>query len=488
MSTWRSIEQELAAKMQADEQALRIACDGFIRETYVDIEKEIAAFYGKYGEDNVVAYKALRENLSAEQYALLHREMDEFAKLYPEYAGLLPTGKAIYELDQLEALQASITMSQGALTSKEVAALNVHLNRWGLEYANGALASALALSGFASSATMYNFNAGIVRAAMANPWSGKSFSSRVWKNNAGLGNWLNNNFVAGMAKGTSYAKLVKSLQAKYQDMSKASIYRLIYTEGTYITNEVSASAFQENFDEYILSPVHDEKTCSICLGLEAAQKEVPAKFTERSPGTNFPPLHPHCRCSFIVHVEDWDTWLDEKTGRTDTAPHQYTPLEQKMIDDYVADENGEVGKVRAVQQGKKLANKAEQGRYKEMGKLLENIIANNPQETGMLFRGVKLPAKELDKYVEGYVFDQQGTSSWSGTDRVALDYASRRDIRGENVLFVSYENKEACYIGNHSSLPEDEWLYSKNQKWRLDSKSTMNYGAQKITIFHVYPV
>ena len=30
---------------------------------------------------------------------------------------------------------------------------------------------------------------------------------------------------------------------------------------------------------------------------------------------NFPPLHPWCRCSYEVAVEDWDAWIDDYVAR-----------------------------------------------------------------------------------------------------------------------------------------------------------------------------
>lgn len=138
---------------------------------------------------------------------------------------------------------------------------------------------------------------------------------------------------------------------------------------------------------------------------------------------------------------------------------------QAAIDAYVEDANGEVGLVRAVQQGKNVG--AEQEKYKEMGDIIERMIAEKKQEYDTIYRGIKTSQSEIKKYVEGYVFDQKGTSSWSGADGKALEYAFRNDIKGLPVMFVSYGGRNAASIGKLSSLNEDEWLHSKKQKFRV---------------------
>lgn len=41
---------------------------------------------------------------------------------------------------------------------------------------------------------------------------------------------------------------------------------------------------------------------------------------DRTPGVNFPPLHPWCRCTFEIYVEDWDKWQDDYVKRHSKSP------------------------------------------------------------------------------------------------------------------------------------------------------------------------
>lgn len=148
---------------------------------------------------------------------------------------------------------------------------------------------------------------------------------------------------------------------------------------------------------------------------------------------------------------------------------RYTPEQEQAIVDYVLDKNGEVGKVRAVQQGKNLGS--EQEKYQVMGEIIEDFILQNKGEYDKIYRGIKAPIGDHEKYVEGFEFDQLGTSSWSGTDGQALRYANRRDITGEPIMFISHKGKNAATIAKFQSekldMNEDEWLVSRNQKFRV---------------------
>ena len=75
--------------------------------------------------------------------------------------------------------------------------------------------------------------------------------------------------------------------------------------------ESSMQPFLEDFEQYRLSTVGDGKVCEICR--EVAKHVFDIK--DRKPGTNFPPLHPWCRCTFTIEVEDWYKWMEDYERR-----------------------------------------------------------------------------------------------------------------------------------------------------------------------------
>ena len=144
------------------------------------------------------------------------------------------------------------------------------------------------------------------------PWSnGEIFSQKIWNNTTKLANYLNSDIAQGIARGDSYERLTRRLRERFSSVSRNDAYRLIYTEGTYVMAEATMQPFTEDFEKYRLSTVGDGKVCSICRGVA---REV-FNISDRQPGVNFPPLHPWCRCTFTIEVDDWDKWMDDYEKR-----------------------------------------------------------------------------------------------------------------------------------------------------------------------------
>lgn len=313
MSTyWSRRQAQLAAAIEKDEAKLKKRLTAYYSAEYSALDKEIAAYYQKYGVDNVIEYRRLLETLPDADKRLLIERMDDFAEKYPQYKSLLPVRESIYKLDRLEGLQYSVRLHQlniSAITNEEVAA---HLKRQALRGANAATEA----MGFGKN--FYSERSDIVHKFVGTEWSnGKDFSTRIWENTDKLASYLNTDIAQGFARGESYEKLTQHLQQRFENVSQRDAYRLIYTEGTYVMNEASIAAFEEDFDYYKLSPVRDGKTCSVCVDVSRSTFEI----KNRQPGVNFPPMHPYCRCRFEIVVIDRKKWLDDyvEKHQNDTA-------------------------------------------------------------------------------------------------------------------------------------------------------------------------
>ena len=191
----------------------------------------------------------------------------------------------------------------GAATQKEI---REHLERQALRGGN----TAAQAMGFGEN--FYSMNPDIVKQFVGAAWSnGENFSQKIWKNTEKLAGYLNTDIAQGFARGDSYEKLVRNLRQRFGKVSRKDAYRLIYTEGTYVMAEATMQPFTEDFEEYRLSTAADGKVCDLCR--ELAKKKF--RIQDRQPGVNFPPLHPWCRCTFTIEVEDWDKWMEDYEQR-----------------------------------------------------------------------------------------------------------------------------------------------------------------------------
>lgn len=307
MSYWSDRQEKLNKALEKDEEKLKKRLNRIYDAEARRLERQIAAYYEMYGEDNVIDYRKLLEELPPEDKRLLIEDIDEFVKRYPDYADLVPVRESIYKLDRLEGLQQSVKMQQLRIGAQEQEMIKDHLVRTAYRGAN---ASAEAM-GFGSA--FYSMNEDIMKKFVDVPWAdGESFSDKIWANKEKLTNYLNKDIAQGMARGDSYANLTKQIMERMGKVSRNDAYRLIYTEGTYVMAESSITPFEEDFEYFKVCTVGDNKVCDICKGLEGAE---PVPISKRVPGENFPPLHPWCRCTFTIEVEDWDAWMDDYVAK-----------------------------------------------------------------------------------------------------------------------------------------------------------------------------
>ena len=306
MTYWERRQQELNKAMEKDEEKLKKRLSSYFDTEYRKLEKQIAAYYKQYGTDNVIQYRRLMESLPDADKRLLIEQMDEFAKKYPQYAHLMPIRESIYKLNRLEGLQYSVRMQQLEIGTVENEQITEHLNRQAMRGANAAAET----MGFGKN--FYSNNPDITKLFVNVHWSnGENFSQKIWNNTAKLANYLNSDIAQGIARGDSYDRLVRRLRERFSNVSRNDAYRLIYTEGTYVMAESTIQPFTEGFEKYRLSTVGDGKVCDICRGVAEETFDI----ADRQPGVNFPPLHPWCRCTFTIEVDDWDAWMEDYEKR-----------------------------------------------------------------------------------------------------------------------------------------------------------------------------
>ena len=171
----------------------------------------------------------------------------------------------------------------------------------------------------------YSINDDIVRQFVDVPWcNGENFSTRIWNDTNRLAQYLNQDIAQGFARGDSYDRLVRNLRQRFRNVNRKNAYRLVFTEGTYVMAESSMQPFIQDFEKYRTSPVLDGKTCSICRNM----RHQVFLISERQPGVNFPPLHPNCRDSWEVVVDDWDTWMDDYVRKHGGNPNAASNIQK----------------------------------------------------------------------------------------------------------------------------------------------------------------
>lgn len=305
MSTYWQRRQNMAdAAMERDERALSKRVEQAYTRELKGLEREIASYYQRYGEDNVIAYRRLMETMDPVDRELLIRDCDKFLRQHPDMQSIVDVRKSIYKLNRLEGLQASARLHLYQATGDVVKRVDNHIMRQSLRGAN----TAAEAMGFGRA--FYSMDSDAVRRFVDTVWTGNtSYSQRIWDNTETLASYVAQDMSKALARGDSYQRIAKALEKRFVDVPQSSLMRLVYTEGTYVSRMAQVEELKrEGFDSYTIEVVHDGRTCEQCHGVEGKT----FRFEDMQVGVNFPPLHPYCRCQIAPAVDDWDAWQQKQ--------------------------------------------------------------------------------------------------------------------------------------------------------------------------------
>ena len=222
---WHDRKVQYDQSLARDEKRLYSKLAAYYEREAAQLDKEIAAYYARYGVNGVLSYRNLLETLPDADKELLIEQIDAFVKRYPEYADLVPVRESIYKLNRLEGLRQSIAMQQLHMGAYEQAQALAFFQNQALRYANGA-ASYLGLG-----SSFCRIDSDLIQAAVGNRWcSGKDFSERIWDNRTKLADTLHTQVINGVIRGEDYHRLARQLREKFTQVSQKNAERLIFTE------------------------------------------------------------------------------------------------------------------------------------------------------------------------------------------------------------------------------------------------------------------
>ncbi|APX72707.1 minor capsid protein [Companilactobacillus allii] len=155
---------------------------------------------------------------------------------------------------------------------------------------------------FKYSANFAHFNDDQLKVIASKPWIENNFSKRIWKNYRDvLPDKLMDTMLRGTLLGYAPSKISNMLHARFQDISKKDIHRLVFSEMGYISEEATAKGYAESgIEKYEYMATLESHTCDICAKLD---NQV-FKLSERKDGINYPTIHAYCRCTTVPYIDD----------------------------------------------------------------------------------------------------------------------------------------------------------------------------------------
>ncbi len=135
---------------------------------------------------------------------------------------------------------------------------------------------------------------------LASTWSGANYSERIWGNTQGLAKELKEQMIIGLLTGKREDEMAHELANKY-GTGAFQARRLVRTESNFVNGQMQRAAYEGcDADLYDFVAVLDLRTSEICRSLDGQTFRV----EDMEPGKNCNPMHPFCRSTTTIHLDD----------------------------------------------------------------------------------------------------------------------------------------------------------------------------------------
>lgn len=207
-------------------------------------------------------------------------------------------------VSRLQALQLQVTGLMGKQTSGDVKSLEGLLKGSYNDTYYRDIYNSQAVKGKFSS-NFAHVDDKKLNAVIHSGWKGSNFSTRLWGNATHtLPKTLSETLFRGIALGYGPDRLTQMARVKLKDFAENQIHRLVTTEAAHIVEQATLDSYKEiGLEKYEYLATLESHTCEVCGKLDGQVLEVSKQET----GTNYPPIHPYCRCTTVP----WDKWFEE---------------------------------------------------------------------------------------------------------------------------------------------------------------------------------
>lgn len=189
---------------------------------------------------------------------------------------------------------------------------------------------------------------GALETILKKKWSGQNYSERVWNNTQKVADALKEEFMIGALTGKTEKEMTDSINEQFLS-GRNNARRLVRTESSYIHNEAHFQAYKDyGIEEYRFVATLDLRTSQICRERDGSVYRV----NDKKIGVNAPPMHPWCRSTTIMNLDDETMHnlerfaRDPVTGERMKVPADETYKEwyQRMVEKHGAEAINTAGK------------------------------------------------------------------------------------------------------------------------------------------------
>lgn len=348
-----------------------------------DCAKELSAIYSKAAVyttkqiEGIFNRFALKHHLTRDEAINLLSEADsrDFEKLLEAYKNKTGVQKkeALEKLEapayknrmkRLDDINKSINRLINTVSSKERDAIGKTMRQVYESSYHHAVYEAARMSGL--DLQTGPIDEGALETILKKKWSGQNYSERVWANTQKVADALKEELMIGALTGKTEKEMTDSINEQFLS-GRNNARRLVRTESSYIHNEAHFQAYKDyGIEEYRFVATLDLRTSQICRERDGSVYRV----NDKKIGVNAPPMHPWCRSTTIMNLDDETMHnlerfaRDPVTGERMKVPADETYKEwyQRMVEKHGAEASNVWTKERLVSSGREIKEMDKMGR------------------------------------------------------------------------------------------------------------------------------
>jgi len=298
------------------------------KETQKQIEGQIARWYQRFADNNVISMAEARQYLKGATLKEFQWDVQDYIKYGQDNALMggwmkeLENVSAKFHISKLENLKIQTRQSLETMFSKQLGTVTGAMTDI---FESGYYHTAYELQkGFNIGWDIVGLDQSQIEKVLAKPGSvdGKNFSERIWGDKQKLISEIHTQLSQNIMLGSNPQKAIDAI-AKKMKTSKNNAGRLVMTEEAYFSSAAQRDCFNElGVEQFEIVATLDSHTSDICQSMD--RQHFPMKDFE--PGITAPPFHPWCRSTTVPYFdEDFEdigerAARDEKTGKTYYVP------------------------------------------------------------------------------------------------------------------------------------------------------------------------
>lgn len=303
-SYWEGRSEQVLLDLLKDGQKAGKILDKDYQKALANIEGKIQILYGRFAQDNKVDTAKAMELIKGQDYQRFRYSMEEYLRRIGQgEAGLALEVNVLCmrkRITRLEEIEAEILANLALLAKRQEEVVGKHLEE-SIEKAYGRSLylhyqdkNPDLLAMMEKGGILVNKKA--LQKVLETPWAGSNYSQRIWKREYDIGHKVRAAVTENILSGTSLDQVTDRVAHELKIDNQKNLYRLIYTETSYIKGQADLLAYQDlGTEEYQILATLDSRTSGICRHLDG--KHYPVE--EAVIGKTYPPFHPHCRTTTI---------------------------------------------------------------------------------------------------------------------------------------------------------------------------------------------